>query len=91
MGNIPSTHMAINFKAATNVLTSAPSMTLATVADAFGRNMQTIARARMEGENSRRPPAEWQPVVAALAREHAVALRKYANELERLAKALDRR
>lgn len=83
--------MTIDFKGATNVLTSGPSMTLASVADAFGKKMQTIARARMEGEHSRRPPADWQPVVARLAREHAVALRKYAKELERLAAALDRR
>jgi hypothetical protein len=82
--------MPIDFKAATNVLTSAPSVTLASVAEAFGKDMHTIARARMQGENSRRPPANWQPVVAQLAREQAVALRQYAKELERLADALDR-
>lgn len=83
--------MAIDFKAATDALTSGPLMTLASVAEAFGKETNTIARARMEGENARRPPANWQPVVAQLAREHAVALRRHATELDRLADALDRR
>lgn len=81
----------MDFKAATTVLTSAPSMTLADVAKAFGKEMHTIARARMEGENARRPPVGWQPVVARLAREHATALRKYVKALERMADALERR
>ncbi len=79
----------MSFKAATDILISAPSMTLAGVADAFGKNTHTITRARMEGENARRPPVNWQPVLAGLAREHAAALRKYAKELERLAEVLE--
>jgi hypothetical protein len=81
----------MDFKAATTVLTSAPSMTLADVAKAFGKEMHTIARARMEGPNARRPPADWPPVVAQLARDHAAALRKYIKELVRLADALERK
>jgi hypothetical protein len=80
----------MDFKAATTILTSVPSMTLADVAKAFGKDTHTIARARMEGENARRPPVNWQPVLARLAREHAAALRKYVKELERLADTLER-
>lgn len=80
----------MDFKAATTVLTSTPSMTLADVAKAFGKEMHTIARARMEGANARRPPAEWPPVVAELARKHVAALQKYIKELERLADSLER-
>jgi hypothetical protein len=81
----------MDFKAATTVLTSAPSMTLADVAKAFGKDMHTIARARMEGTNARRPPADWPPVIARLAREHAAGLRKYIKDLERLADVLERK
>ena len=66
-------------------------MTLARVAEAFGKDTHTITRARMEGENARRPPADWQPMLARLAREYVVALRKYVKVLERLADALERR
>lgn len=45
-------------------------------------------RARMEGPNARTPPSDWQPVVARLAREHAVALTEYARELEELSRTL---
>lgn len=79
----------MNFKQATDVLTSTPPMTLGRIAEVFGREMHTIARARMEGENSRRPPKEWEPVLAALAREHARELRAQALELDRLAEALE--
>ncbi len=85
------TYQLMDFKAATDVLMATPSMTLGRIAEAFDRDTHTITRARMEGENARRPPAEWQPVLARLAREHAVVLRKYAKELERLANGLDRR
>lgn len=80
----------MNFKAATSILMSTPSMTLADVAEAFGKDTHTITRARMEGENARRPPANWEPVLARMALEHAAALRKYIKELERLADALER-
>jgi hypothetical protein len=79
----------MDFKEATDVLTSTPAMTLRQIADAFGRDMHTIARARMEGENSRRPPNNWQPVIAKLARAHARDLTAFANHLESLAASLD--
>ena len=80
----------MDFKDATDILISTPPMTLGRMAEVFGKEMHTIARARMEGANSRRPPAGWQPVLARLAREHAQVLRDHANELERLADSLDR-
>ncbi len=83
--------MAMDFKTATDVLTSAPPMTLGRIAEVFGKEMHTIARARMEGENARRPPAGWEPVLARMARDYALELRKYSKELEQLAATLDRR
>lgn len=80
----------MDFKEATDVLTSAPTMTLTKVAEAFGKDTHTIMRARMEGPNARTPPRDWQPVIARLAREQAAALVQYARELERLSDALDR-
>lgn len=80
----------MNFKEATDVLTSVPTMTLAKVAEAFGKDTHTIMRARMEGPNARTPPRDWQPVVARLAREQATALIEYAHALERLSVDLDR-
>lgn len=80
----------MDFKAATDVLTSTPAMTLGRIADAFGKETHTITRARMEGENSRRPPNGWEPVLARLAREYANALRSYAEELDRLAEFLEK-
>jgi hypothetical protein len=80
----------MDFKEATDVLTSAPTMTLAKVAEAFGKDTHTIMRARMEGPNARTPPRDWQPVVARLAREQAAALAGRAEELLQLADTLDR-
>lgn len=91
IGIIPHTGEAVDFKAATDVLTSAPSMTLGRIAAAFGKDTHTITRARMEGENARRPPAQWQRGVAQLALAHAKELREYADELEKLATLLERR
>jgi hypothetical protein len=79
----------MNFKEATDVLTSAPTMTLAKVAEAFGKDTHTIMRARMEGPNARTPPRDWEPVVARLAREQAEALNTRARELVKLAAALE--
>ena len=79
----------MDFKEATDVLTSAPTMTLAKVAEAFGKDTHTIMRARMEGPNARTPPRDWQPVVARLAREQALVLREYAQALDTLAETLD--
>ncbi|HEY0019316.1 MAG TPA: hypothetical protein VGC13_23650 [Longimicrobium sp.] len=78
----------INFKEATDVLTFAPTMTLAKVAEAFGKDTHTIMRARMEGPNARTPPRDWQPVVAQLAREQADALVEYARDLIAMADTL---
>ncbi|HST57035.1 MAG TPA: hypothetical protein VLK84_00015 [Longimicrobium sp.] len=80
----------MDFKEATDVLTSAPTMTLAKVAEAFGKDTHTIMRARMEGPNARTPPRDWQPVVARLAREQAAALVEYAQQLTKLSRELDR-
>jgi hypothetical protein len=79
----------MKFKEATDVLTSAPTMTLAKVAEAFGKDTHTIMRARMEGPNARTPPRDWEPTVARLAKQHASALHSYALELERMATLLD--
>lgn len=79
----------MDFKASTDILTSTPSITLAVIAEVFGKEMHTIARARMAGPNARRPPADWQPVLAEVAREHARSLRKHAIKLDQLANALD--
>lgn len=79
----------MDFKEATDVLTSAPTMTLAKVAEAFGKDTHTIMRARMEGPNARTPPRDWEPVVAQLARQQAQALLAYAHELEQLAESLE--
>ena len=78
----------MDFKEATDVLTSAPTMTLAKVAEAFGKDTHTIMRARMEGPNARTPPRDWQPVVARLALEQAAALVEYARELSVIAEQL---
>lgn len=75
----------MDFKEATDVLTSAPTMTLAKVAEAFGKETHTIMRARMEGPNARNPPKNWEPVIASLARAYAGELDGYARELSRLA------
>jgi hypothetical protein len=79
----------MDFKEATDVLTSAPTMTLAKVAEAFGKDTHTIMRARMEGPNARTPPREWQPVIARLAREQASALVAFADRLDALAATLE--
>lgn len=81
----------MNFKEATDVLTSAPTMTLAKVAEALGKDTHTIMRARMTGPNARTPPRDWQPVVAQLARDEAKALVEYARALTSLADTLDQR
>ncbi|HZG43501.1 MAG TPA: hypothetical protein VEY93_11095 [Longimicrobium sp.] len=79
----------MDFKEATDVLTSAPTMTLAKVAEAFGKDTHTIMRARMEGPNARTPPRDWQPVIARLARSHAAEMVAYATDLIALAKSLE--
>ena len=80
----------MDFKEATDVLTSAPPMTLGRIAEVFGKEMHTIARARMEGTNARRPPRNWQVVLAQLTLEHAHELRQHADRLDVLAEELMR-
>jgi len=80
----------MDFKSATDVLTATPAMTLARIAEAFGKDTHTIVRARMDGANARRPPRNWEPVVADLAREHAGALRDFAAELLKIANELEK-
>jgi hypothetical protein len=43
----------------------------------------------MEGDNARRPPPDWEPVIATLSRRHAQELREYAVQLERVAGELE--
>lgn len=78
----------MDFKAATDVLIQSPSVTLAKIAERFGVQLATIARARIETENRRPAPHQWERVVAALAREHAAELERHAGELRNLAKEL---
>lgn len=78
----------MDFKAATDVLTQGPNVTLAKIAERFGVQLATIARARIDTENRRPPPNSWETVIADLAREHAAELEIRAAELKQLAKQL---
>ena len=78
----------MEFKAATDVLTQGPSVTLARIAERFGVQLATIARARIDTENRRPPPSNWESVVAELAREHAAELEQRVAELKQLATQL---
>lgn len=75
----------MDFKAATDVLTQGPSVTLARLAERFGVQLTTIARARIDTVNRRPPPVGWEEVVAEMALEHAGELETRARELRRLA------
>ena len=79
----------MDFKTATDILTSSPSVTIGRIAAVFKKNAHTIARARMDGLNARRPPADWAQVLAGVARQHAMELREHAAELDRLADQLE--
>ena len=78
----------MDFKAATDVLTQGPSMTLARIAERFGVQLATIARARIDTDNRRSPPAGWESVIAELAETHAGELDSRAEELRALAASL---
>lgn len=78
----------MDFKTATDVLTQTSAVTLAKIAERFGVQLATIARARIETENRRSPPAGWEPVVAELAEIHADELETRAKELRVLAHTL---
>jgi hypothetical protein len=77
-----------DFKAATDVLTQGPSVTLAKIAERFGVQLATIARARIHTENRRPPPAQWEAVIAELAEAHASDLEHQAKVLRQLASEL---
>jgi predicted transcriptional regulator len=74
-----------SFKSATDVLTRGPSLTLARIAERFGVQLATIARARIETGNRRPPPSDWERVVAEMAEAHAKELERHADELRLLA------
>ena len=80
----------MDFKTATDILTQGPSVTLARIAQRFGVQLATIARARIETENRRSPPVHWQPVLAELAEKHAEELEQRVDTLRRLAAELRR-
>lgn len=69
----------MDFKEATDVLTDCIS--LSDVAEAAGVALNSVARARMEGPNSRPPPEGWEAVVARLARRRAGDLEELARDL----------
>ena len=78
----------LTFKEATDILTRTPSVTLARIADTFGVQLATIARARIGTEHRRSPPLNWEGAIAQLAEVHALELDERAQELRTLAKQL---
>ena len=78
----------LNFKSATDILTQGPSVTLARIAERFGVQLATIARARIETDNRRPPPANWQMVIAEMAEVHARELEDRVRELHQLVSEL---
>lgn len=77
-----------DFKIATDILTQGPSVTLARIAEYFGVQLATIARARIETENRRSPPSDWETAIADLAETHANELESRVRELRRLSAEL---
>jgi hypothetical protein len=91
MGNYLSTgSAALDFKSATDILTQGPSVTLARIAERFGVQLATIARARIDTDNRRPPPANWQSVIAEMAETHARELDDRVRDLRQLASELRR-
>jgi hypothetical protein len=89
IGNYPNTKgAALDFKSATDILTQGPSVTLARIAERFGVQLATIARARIDTDNRRSPPGNWQSVIAEMAEAHARELEERARELRQLASTL---
>ena len=78
----------LDFKAATDILTQGPSVTLARIAEYFSVQLATIARARIETNNRRPPPADWEMAIADLAETHATELEGRVKVLRRLAAEL---
>jgi hypothetical protein len=80
--------LRLDFKSATDVLTQGPGVTLARIAERFGVQLATIARARIETDNRRPPPANWQVVISEMAEAHARELEDRVRELRQLASSL---
>jgi transposase-like protein len=78
----------MDFKTATDILTQGPSVTLARIAERFGVQLATIARARIDTNNRRPPPGGWETVIAELAETHAKELEGQVAELRRLSGTL---
>lgn len=78
----------MDFKAATDLLTQGPSVTLAKIADQFGVQLATIARARIDTSNRRPPPGNWEPVIADIAAKHAAELQLHIDALLDLSEKL---
>jgi hypothetical protein len=78
----------LDFKSATDILTHGPGVTLARIAERFGVQLATIARARIDTDNRRPAPARWQAVIAEMAEAHARELDERARDLRQLASEL---
>ncbi len=78
----------MDFKTATDILTQGPSVTLARIAERFGVQLATIARARIATENRRSPPPQWEPMLAEMAEDHANELEQRIVSLRSLATSL---
>ncbi|HEX6371815.1 MAG TPA: hypothetical protein VF006_23030 [Longimicrobium sp.] len=77
----------MDFKTATDVLTQ--RITAEEIAAAAGVSVSSIARARLDPSSSayRSPPADWETVLAQLARERSEEFRELAEVLEQQKKA----
>jgi uncharacterized sporulation protein YeaH/YhbH (DUF444 family) len=73
------------------VLTRGPRVTLARIAERFGVQLATIARTRIETDNRRPSPADWEAVIAELAEAHAKELAEHVKKLRQLAAELRKR
>lgn len=71
----------VDFKTATDRLL-AGGITLDQIADACGVSKNLVARARMEGEGSRNPPAGWETALGDLARERSAEFGDLAAQLK---------
>lgn len=80
--------LRLDFKSATDVLTQGSGVTLARIAERFGVQLATVARARIETDNRRPPPSNWQWVIAEMAETHARELEDRIRELRQLASKL---
>lgn len=68
----------MDFKAFTDQLLAA-NVTAQDIADTLGVSRNTVLRARMEGENARPAPRDWEPKLKALAAERAKDLAKLSK------------